>query len=182
VHRVLITIQEIELVSRGYRLSTPLSPISRIEQNPKNKERRKCIYLRNKLAGTLRRMFILFEEGIIDLVDVRDKKNVGTLYDMYNVDTIASLSAVMEEDDGYTLDQLKQLNHIMHSKRRECMVNLLALEEQERHGLAAWRTVHQVLDRLESEVQVCMNDIVGALEAEFCTLNAFFYGVILFTY
>ncbi|KAI8883598.1 hypothetical protein K501DRAFT_333274 [Backusella circina FSU 941] len=168
VHRVLITIQEIELVSRGYRLSTPLSPISRIEQNPQNKERRKCIYLRSKLASTLRRMFILFEEGIIDLVDVRDRKNLGTLYEMYSVDTIATLSAVMEDEEGgYSLDQLKRLNHIMHSKRRECMVNFLALEEQE--SRVAWKTVNQVLDKLEEEVAGCMKEIVGAMDAEFYT-------------
>ncbi|CEI98726.1 hypothetical protein RMCBS344292_12827 [Rhizopus microsporus] len=128
VQRVLITIQEIELVSRGYRLSTPLSPISRIEQNSKQ---RKCIHLRSRLASILRRAFIAYEEGIIDLVNVIDKEHLLSLFEMYNVHSVASLSAVDSSEDSYSLDQLKKLTQIMHLKRRECMVHFLALGNRE---------------------------------------------------
>ncbi|KAL7312244.1 hypothetical protein PS15m_008031 [Mucor circinelloides] len=172
VHRVLITIQEIELVSRGYRLSTPLSPISRIEQKSKN---RKCIQLRNRLSAILRRAFIIYEEGIIDLMDVINRKNLHTLYEMYNVHSIASLSAMGEENgDAYSLDQLKKLAQIMHLKRRECMVHFLALgvmtDEHDsirfdyQHG---WRTVNDILDKLVNETEQFTKDIVEALDAEF---------------
>ncbi|CAO0800816.1 unnamed protein product [Mucor circinelloides] len=172
VHRVLITIQEIELVSRGYRLSTPLSPISRIEQKSKN---RKCIQLRNRLSAILRRAFIIYEEGIIDLMDVINRTNLNTLYEMYNVHSIASLSAMGEENgDAYSLDQLKKLAQIMHLKRRECMVHFLALgvmtDEHDsirfdyQHG---WRTVNDILDKLVNETEQFTKDIVEALDAEF---------------
>ncbi|KAI7904984.1 Mysoin-binding motif of peroxisomes-domain-containing protein [Cokeromyces recurvatus] len=128
MHRAFITIQEIELVSRGYRLSKPYSPISRIEQMKSSKK--KCQRLRQRLASILRRAFIIYEEAIIDLMSVVHKKNVNTLYDMYNVHSIASLSAVNNDndDDDNSLEQLKKLAQIMHLKRRECMVHLLALE------------------------------------------------------
>ncbi|KAI8638721.1 Mysoin-binding motif of peroxisomes-domain-containing protein [Parasitella parasitica] len=172
VHRVLITIQEIELVSRGYRLSTPLSPISRIEHKSKN---RKCIQLRNRLSSILRRAFIIYEEGIIDLMDVINKKNLSTLYEMYNVHSIASLSAMGEENgDAYSLDQLKKLAQIMHLKRRECMVHFLALgvmtDEHDsvrfdyQHG---WRLVNDVLKKLVDETERFTKDIMEALDAEF---------------
>ncbi|KAK4520478.1 Malate dehydrogenase, cytoplasmic [Mucor velutinosus] len=172
VHRVLITIQEIELVSRGYRLSTPLSPISRIEQKSKN---RKCVQLRNRLSAILRRAFIIYEEGIIDLMDVINRKNLSTLYEMYNVHSIASLSAMGEENgDVYSLDQLKKLAQIMHLKRRECMVHFLALgvmtDEHDsirfdyQHG---WRTVNDILDKLVNETEQFTKDIIEALDAEF---------------
>jgi hypothetical protein len=50
VKRVVITIAEVELVSRGYKLSYPLSPITRLEQNAKQ---RKCQMLRKQLAESL---------------------------------------------------------------------------------------------------------------------------------
>ncbi|KAI8083848.1 Mysoin-binding motif of peroxisomes-domain-containing protein [Thamnidium elegans] len=173
VHRCLITIQEIELVSRGYRLSTPLSPISRIEQNSKS---RKCVQLRNRLASVLRRAFIIYEEGIIDLMDVIHKKNLNTLYEMYNVHSIASLSAMGDDisDEGYSLEQLKKLAQIMHSKRRECMVHFLALGVMtEDHDSVhynyseGWRTINQVLGKLVDETEKFTLEIVEALDAEF---------------
>ncbi|KAI9270099.1 Mysoin-binding motif of peroxisomes-domain-containing protein [Helicostylum pulchrum] len=173
VHRCLITIQEIELVSRGYRLSTPLSPISRIEQNSKS---RKCVQLRNRLASVLRRAFIIYEEGIIDLMDVIHKKNLNTLYEMYNVHSIASLSAMGDDisDEGYSLEQLKKLAQIMHSKRRECMVHFLALGVMtEDHDSVhynyseGWGIINQVLGKLVDETEKFTLDIVEALDAEF---------------
>lgn len=174
VHRCLITIQEIELVSRGYRLSTPLSPISRIEQNSKS---RKCVQLRNRLASVLRRAFIIYEEGIIDLMDVIHKKNLNTLYEMYNVHSIASLSAMGDDisDEGYSLEQLKKLAQIMHSKRRECMVHFLALGVMtEDHDSVhynyseGWGIINQVLGKLVDETEKFTLEIVDALDAEFC--------------
>lgn len=164
VHRVLITVQEIELVSRGYRLSTPLSPISRIEQNSKQ---RKCVQLRNRLASILRRAFITHEEGIIDLVNVIDREHLLSLYEMYNVNSVASLSAVeVMEDEPYTLDQLKTLTQIMHLKRRECMVHFLALAaDVDEKG---WKIVNDVLDHLLNEIETLAAEITDALNAEFC--------------
>ncbi|KAI7896529.1 Mysoin-binding motif of peroxisomes-domain-containing protein [Mucor mucedo] len=184
VHRCLITIQEIELVSRGYRLSTPLSPISRIEQKSKH---RKCIQLRNRLASVLRRAFMLYEEAIIDLMDVIHKKNLNTLYEMYNVHSIASLSAMGDgaggggDDEGYSLDQLKKLAQIMHLKRRECMVHFLALGAMtEDHDSVHynyrddWRAINEVLTKLVTETDKFTTEIVEALDAEFYKpLNSF---------
>ncbi|KAI8084263.1 Mysoin-binding motif of peroxisomes-domain-containing protein [Gilbertella persicaria] len=169
IHRVLITIQEIELVSRGFRLSTPLPPISRIEQHSKQ---RKCTQLRHMLASLLRRAFIVYEEGIVDLVGVVNKKNLATLYDMYNVHSIASLSAV--EEDDLSLDQLKKLAQIMHAKRRECMVQLLALDVMtEDHDSIrydyrqAWKNINDVLSKLVDETEKFGKDLTEALDAEF---------------
>ncbi|CAO3673458.1 unnamed protein product [Rhizopus stolonifer] len=163
VHRVLITVQEIELVSRGYRLSTPLSPISRIEQNSKQ---RKCVQLRNRLASILRRAFITHEEGIIDLINVIDREYLLSLYEMYNVNSVASLSAVeVMEDEPYTLDQLKTLTQIMHLKRRECMVHFLALAaDVDEKG---WKIVNDVLDHLLNEIEILTAEMTDALNAEF---------------
>ncbi|KAI8143223.1 Mysoin-binding motif of peroxisomes-domain-containing protein [Fennellomyces sp. T-0311] len=173
VHRTLITIQEIELVSRGYRLSTPLSPISRIEQSTKS---RRCNVLRNRLAGMLRRAFIVYEEGIIDLIDHVNKNNLSRLYEMYNVRSVASLSSIdkIEEDSsGVSLERLRALAQLMHAKRRECMMQFLALDiMSEGHDSirrdyeAGWKGVNTVLRMLEDETKSFVNDIMDALQTE----------------
>lgn len=110
-------------------------------------------------------------------MDVINRTNLNTLYEMYNVHSIASLSAMGEENgDAYSLDQLKKLAQIMHLKRRECMVHFLALgvmtDEHDsirfdyQHG---WRTVNDILDKLVNETEQFTKDIVAALDAEFCT-------------
>ncbi|KAG2218957.1 hypothetical protein INT45_004649 [Circinella minor] len=175
VHRTLITIQEIELVSRGYRLSTPLSPISRIEQTSKS---RRCTVLRNRLAAMLRRAFIVYEEAIIDLVDHVNKNNLSRLYDMYNVRSVASLSSidVVEEDnsnDGVSVERLRTLAQLMHAKRRECMMQLLALDiMSEGHDSIRrdyennWKRVNAILTKLVDETKGFVTDIMDALQAE----------------
>lgn len=175
-----MTIQEIELVSRGYRLSTPLSPISRIEQTAKS---RRCVTLRNRLAAVLRRAFIVYEEAIIDLIEHVNKSNLSRLYDMYNVRSIASLSAVdrMDENEseataaGTSLERLRALAQLMHAKRRECMMQLLALDiMSEGHDSVRrdyekrWKAVNSVLATLAEETRKFVGDVVDALGNELC--------------
>ncbi|KAG1053530.1 hypothetical protein G6F43_004401 [Rhizopus delemar] len=171
VQHVLITLQEIELVSRGYRLSTPLSSISsRVEQH--GSKQRKCVQLRNRLASILRRAFIVHEEGIIDLVDVIDKAHLLGLYEMYNVNSLASLSAV-EAEGCYSLDQLKTLVRVMQLKRRECMVHFLALEaDMDEKG---WKVVNNILDHFLNEFTNFTKELMNVLNAEFLDkqLNGF---------
>ncbi|KAI9273034.1 Mysoin-binding motif of peroxisomes-domain-containing protein [Phascolomyces articulosus] len=176
VHRTLITIQEIELVSRGYRLSTPLSPISRIEQTSKS---RRCTVLRYRLASMLRRAFIVYEEAIIDLVDHVNKNNLSRLYEMYNVRSVASLSSIdhMEQEDSndaaVSVERLRMLAQLMHAKRRECMMQLLALDiMSERHDSMrrdyenGWKAVNSVLTKLVDETKGFVGDIMDALQSE----------------
>ncbi|KAG0743543.1 hypothetical protein G6F57_001788 [Rhizopus arrhizus] len=170
VQHVLITLQEIELVSRGYRLSTPLSSISsRVEQN--SSKQGKCVRLRNRLASILRRAFIVHEEGIIDLVDVIDKAHLLGLYEMYNVNSLASLSAV-EAEGCYSLDQLKTLIQVMQLKRRECMVHFLALEaDMDEKG---WKVVNNILDHFLNEFTKFTKELMNVLNVEFYKqLNGF---------
>ena len=45
----LTMVQEVELVSRGFRLSTPLPPISRLDENPASGESRRLLRIRRLL-------------------------------------------------------------------------------------------------------------------------------------
>ncbi|KAF9917152.1 hypothetical protein BX616_001793 [Lobosporangium transversale] len=82
VNRAIMVIQEIELVSRGYRLSTPLAPISRIEQASKT---RRCNIVRAQLVAALAKSGALFQRSTETLQSHIDHKRLSTLLDMYNV-------------------------------------------------------------------------------------------------
>lgn len=129
----------------------------------------------------LRRAFIIYEEAIIDLIDHVNKSNLSRLYDMYNIRSIASLSALDRMDDdnseegGICLDRLRALAQLMHAKRRECMMQLLALDivTDEHDSLRldyerGWRGVNAVLAKVTEDTKQFVNDITHALENELC--------------
>ncbi|KAG0329283.1 hypothetical protein BGZ99_002833 [Dissophora globulifera] len=82
VNRAIMVIQEIELISRGYRLSTPLAPISRIEQASKT---RRCNIVRAQLVAALAKSGGLFQRSTETLQSHIDHKRLSTLLDMYNI-------------------------------------------------------------------------------------------------
>ncbi|CAG8456060.1 7090_t:CDS:2 [Ambispora gerdemannii] len=127
VNKALIMIQEIELVSRGYRLSMPLSPITRIEQSSKT---RRCIALRDTLHAILREAFMGYRRAIMTIQPEISQASLNIMYNMYNIP-----SSVKEDDwnmddveDPTSLENLRLCFQKMHSKRRECLCHLLALD------------------------------------------------------
>lgn len=194
VNRALLTIQEIELVSRGYRLSTPPSSIVRIEESSKSK---RCARLRRELSGLLRHAFIVYEETIIDMTHTVSKPTLSRLFDMYNIHSVASLSSVsvaptltptptkmmtptnddLDDEEWITLDYLRTLAQLMHLKRRECMLQFMALtvmtgnHDSMRNGYeSGWRNVNTILDTLGKETRGFVNTVKVAMETEFCKI------------
>ncbi|KAG0182272.1 hypothetical protein DFQ28_007233 [Apophysomyces sp. BC1034] len=95
---------------------------------------------------------------------------------MYNVSSIASLSAVdgIDADEVVSLEYLKRLAQLMHSKRRECMMQFLALNVMtEEHDSVrrdyedGWRAVNGVLDKLVKETSGFLKEVLRALDTEF---------------
>lgn len=127
-------IQEIELVSRGYRITTPLAPISRIEQNSKH---RRCQEARKKLYILLNRAIFKLNCSIAKVSPTVDISTVLHLYDLYNahpqIDPSSqsgpqSSTIEMEDDENkLSLEFLKQTCLVMHLRRREFLIQMLAL-------------------------------------------------------
>ncbi|RUS16442.1 Mysoin-binding motif of peroxisomes-domain-containing protein [Endogone sp. FLAS-F59071] len=182
INRAFNTIREIELVSRGYRLSTPPSPISRIEQFSKS---RRCLRLRRTLTFLLHDAFAIYECAIHNLSPLLDRANLQKLYDMYNIHPIAALSVEEdsaaastvtdhedEETDHTTLENLKRSAQLMHWKRRECLTQLMALgvmTEGQRFDYDKWKQVNTELRKLVDSTRVMVDEVVEALNAELYT-------------
>jgi Mysoin-binding motif of peroxisomes len=126
-------IQEIELVSRGYRITTPLAPISRIEQNSKH---RRCQEARKKLYILLNRAIFKLNCSIANVAPIVDISTVLRLYDLYNAHPHMDSSSLtdphtsmmqVEDASNLSLEFLKQTCLAMHLRRREFLVQMLAL-------------------------------------------------------
>ncbi|KAM3586319.1 hypothetical protein VKS41_002841 [Umbelopsis sp. WA50703] len=124
-------IQEIELVSRGYRITTPLSPISRIEQNSKV---RRCQETRKKLYILLSRAILKLDNSIVAVTPLVDDSTVLHLYDLYyahsDVEPLEGYSepAIIDQhEDRFSLEHLKQTFLAMHFRRRQFLVHILSL-------------------------------------------------------
>ncbi|KAL2885411.1 proliferating cell nuclear antigen [Ceratocystis lukuohia] len=144
-------IQEVELVSRGYRLSTPLPPISRIEDKSQT---RKC----NRLRKALKTSFMaVMDEYIQTSVVVKgfcEQLDLEKYYDIYDVsdldmsDALQGFSSI-DLEDGESLRVLKILAARFQTIRKMFLCSLLALDvKSESDDLLRWTTVVEALRTL----------------------------------
>lgn len=123
-------IQEVELVSKGYRLSTPLPPISRVEDSSALK---RCA----KLRKTLHQAFAAIIPACIDantllrsFADDDDLERYYEIYDinMQDVKEASGLDALgVIDDDAESLKSLRVLSFKAGVLRRVVLCHLMAL-------------------------------------------------------
>ncbi|KAK3208715.1 hypothetical protein GRF29_77g1786581 [Pseudopithomyces chartarum] len=126
----LALIQEVELVSRGYRLSSPLPPISRLEEKG---QARRCHRLRKLLhaafADTIPKL--LDQSGALkQLIQDDDLERYLDVYDVSNPDLQDAAQGYnqSEFEDNETLKALRVLQYRLSTLRRVYLCSLLALE------------------------------------------------------
>jgi hypothetical protein len=119
-----MVIQEIELVSRGYRLSTPLAPISRIEQASKT---RRCNLVRAQLVDALAKSGALFQKSTETLQSHIDLKRLSTLLDMYNITPSPRPNSPPGEIPGAE-HYLTQWTHQLNDQSNNSNSNLILID------------------------------------------------------
>lgn len=82
VNRAITAIQDLETLSRTQRLSTNMTPISRLELASKM---RQCNVIRAQLTASLLKTGSLFQQSTETLQSHIDHKRLSTLLDMYNI-------------------------------------------------------------------------------------------------
>ncbi|KAF1951923.1 hypothetical protein CC80DRAFT_453401 [Byssothecium circinans] len=144
----LALIQEVELVSRGYRLSSPLPPISRIEEKG---QARRCQRLRKSLHAAFAETVPVFAEqcGILkQLIEEEDLEKYLDVYDVSNPDLQEAAQGYSESEfqDAETLKVLRVLQYRLFTLRRVYLCSLLALEaDGGKPDFARWSTVVESL-------------------------------------
>ncbi|OCK75797.1 hypothetical protein K432DRAFT_429167 [Lepidopterella palustris CBS 459.81] len=126
----LALIQEVELVSRGYRLSSPLPPITRLEEKG---QVRRCHRLRHSLRNAFAETIPIFAEQcgpLRQLIEEDDLEKYLDVYDISNPDLQEAAQGFSESEfeDTETLKVLRILQYRLSTLRRVFLCSLLALE------------------------------------------------------
>lgn len=122
-------IQEVELVSRGYRLSAPLPPISRMEDRS---QIRRCRRLRKALRGRFVEMIQQYNQVVAVVKGFSEQLELEKYYDIYDItdfDITDALQGFSEShfDDLESLRTLKIAAARFHTIRKIFLCALLAL-------------------------------------------------------
>ncbi|KAK1768339.1 Mysoin-binding motif of peroxisomes-domain-containing protein [Phialemonium atrogriseum] len=123
-------VQEVELVSRGYRISAPLPPISRIEDRSQT---RRCVRLRKTLKGRFEELVQKYNQVTSVVKGFSEQLDLEKYYDIYDIsdlDISDALQGFLESDfeDAESLRTMKIAAARFHTIRKIFLCALLALE------------------------------------------------------
>ncbi|KAH8161374.1 hypothetical protein CIB48_g6869 [Xylaria polymorpha] len=122
-------IMEVELVARGYRLSTPIPPISRLEKNGQNV---KCLQLRHAVRASLAEVISTYYQTAFTIWGFAEQTELLQLQSQYQF-TVADvverfrLFSNGDAQDGEKLQSLKDAAYLFHDIRKVFLSGLLAL-------------------------------------------------------
>ncbi len=147
----LSLIQEVELVSKGYRLSTPLPPASRIEDQP---AARRCLRLRKMLQRAYAAVIpacIATCQSIKPLIDPDDLEKYFEVYDINQQDAneaAESQSVGVFDNDCESLKSLRVLSYRCGVLRRVMLSSLMAIEaDGSKLDFIRWRVASDAMER-----------------------------------
>ncbi|KNG44609.1 proliferating cell nuclear antigen pcna [Stemphylium lycopersici] len=140
----LALIQEVELVSRGYRLSSPLPPISRIEERG---QARRCQRLRRSLRAAYADVIPVLSQQCHILKPLIQEDDLEKYLDVYEISNPDLQEAALgysasEFDDAETLKALRTFQYRLSTLRRVYLCSLLAMEaDGGKPDFPRWSTV-----------------------------------------
>ncbi|KAI2618454.1 Mysoin-binding motif of peroxisomes-domain-containing protein [Hypoxylon sp. NC1633] len=123
-------IMEVELVARGYRLSTPIPPISRLENNGQNV---KCLQLRKALRNSLTEVISKYYQMAFTVWAFAEQTELLQLQSQYQftVADVVERFQVFSKTDAQTAERLQALKDaafLFHDIRKMFLSGLLALQ------------------------------------------------------
>ncbi|KAL2757488.1 hypothetical protein ACRALDRAFT_2118323 [Sodiomyces alcalophilus JCM 7366] len=146
-------IQEVELVSRGYRISAPLPPISRLENRSQT---RRCVRLRKALRMCFAEALQTYEQTFAVVKSFSEQLNLEKYYDIYDISDL-DISDVMQglaetdSEDAESLRSLKIAAARFHTIRKMFLCALLALDASgDSNDLLRWTTAVEAIRTLNS--------------------------------
>ncbi|GAP83584.1 putative proliferating cell nuclear antigen protein [Rosellinia necatrix] len=122
-------IMEVELVARGYRLSTPIPPVSRLEKNGQNV---KCLQLRHAVRTSFTEVIAKYYQTAFTIWGFAEQTELLQLQSQYQftvADVVERFHLFSNNDspDGEKLQSLKDAAYLFHDIRKIFLSGLLAL-------------------------------------------------------
>lgn len=165
----LALIQEVELVSRGYRLSAPLPPISRIEDRSQT---RRCVRLRKALRKSLETIIPKYEQASSMVKGLSEPLDLERYYDIYDINDLDMSDALQgyserEFEDMESLKTLKAAASRFSILRKMYLCALMSIEAQgDETDFARWSTVLESLRILDDAAAECYTQLNSILSEE----------------
>ncbi|WPH02387.1 Hypothetical protein R9X50_00525000 [Acrodontium crateriforme] len=153
---ILSFIQEVELVSKGYRISSPLPPASRIEEQASS---RRCGRLRKALYKAYATTIPTCIEACTSLKSLIEEDDLERYFEIYDISFQDVLEASGEDalsvidDDTESLKSLRVLSYRANVLRRVTLCYLMALEaDGGQPDFYRWRAATEVMKGIEQTV------------------------------
>ncbi|KAF2723311.1 hypothetical protein K431DRAFT_28216 [Polychaeton citri CBS 116435] len=150
----LSLIQEVELVSNGYRLSTPLPPASRVERSG---AWRRCGRLRRVLQKSYGSSIPACVDLFNTINDMVDQDDVERYYEVYDInlhdakDAVRKDASSVPDDDTESLKSLRVSSFRMGLLRRIALCALLSLKaDGSKPDFARWSRATEAMDALST--------------------------------
>lgn len=147
-------IQEVECVARGYDLSSPLPPISHLEEKSLA---RRCQNLRSQLVTTLTLLITLYVESHNALQSFVVQQDLQRYHDIYDI-SLAEYSEAIRianestEEAKCALRELRFALRLHAVARKVFLCDLLTLRTTRGwHRVRQWRSVLTILREIEEE-------------------------------
>lgn len=164
VCKIINLVQEVELVSRGYRTGSTLPPIARIEANGRQ---RRCMRLRTSLVAALNLVFSANGRASAILEKMANARDYNKLSDVYNVILTEEDDLALLCDEADSVGYLKALFHQMHARRRKLLCCLLAIHADGRPGsTGVWGTVVKQLQSISGLMENLVQQFEDVLEED----------------
>lgn len=167
----LALIQEVELVSRGYRISAPLPPVSRLEDRAQS---RKCVRLRKGLKNSFSDVLGTYIQVSNIVKGFSEQPDLEKYLDIYEISDFdisdANRGFDLEEfEDVESLRTLKIVASRFHTVRKIFLCALLALDASgEKQDLLRWTTAVEALRNLNSTTKAAYTKLRTILSEEEC--------------
>lgn len=161
-------IQEVELVSRGYRLSAPLPPISRIEDRGQT---RRCVRLRKALRKSYGAIIPKYEQAASVVRGFSEQLDLERYYDIYDISDLDMSDATQgySEDEFEDMESLRTLKIVasrFHVMRKMFLCALVSMEPKgDESDFLRWTTVVESL-RMLNEVTIESYDRLTSILGE----------------
>ncbi|KAJ5245967.1 hypothetical protein N7468_000950 [Penicillium chermesinum] len=165
----VVFIQEVELVSRGYRISTPLPPITRLEDQVQT---RRCMRLRRTVSECFWSMLERYVQSLKTLRPLTNETNLEKYYDIYDIsleglDMLELNIAQRNLEDQYSLRSLRDLFGKLYTARKGVLCCLLALSaDGGASDVARWSSAVDEMRQLASVTGVSMTKMANILNEE----------------
>lgn len=147
----LTLIQEVELVSRGYRLSQPLPPITRLEEKD---QRRRCSRLRRTIKAAYATCIPVIEDSCVRLRHLITEDDLEKYLDVYEIGPQDVQEAIIgfqadEFEDNESLKALRMWQYRFSVLRKVFLCSLLSLEaDGGRPDFGRWKTAVEHMERV----------------------------------